>query len=369
MIAAKSSPNLNNESIKDWRGVKDKESASTPSVKSVKSSPNIPEDVERENQIGMQKASMFGSKHLPRTSVDYGKGSDWGRGDDRRTDHMDRSSKRYSEDMYTADMTGSSERQMVTPHSLHKYQPDYENLALLGTASLQSERISEIDDIEDEQEPEAPKVPPRPSYDGSEHCNPFRPTPPIRDPSSLKYIRVNQNHEKYPSWPVTQANAVSDQSQPINVRAQSLTDHTDTNREFPSKQQLAYTPGLRPLPEKNSPTAERKGDDSSKSRNTSDPGFKSEFVYDKYGRVLQRRNDDATRDKGRFEEFYQNSKPGYPPPKLDSDGHNFGDKEYSAPSPPERDHAGVDLNVLSQVSVVLRDPVTSKRSTNRSCHM
>nr|KAG5696534.1 hypothetical protein BaRGS_021070 [Batillaria attramentaria] len=168
---------------------------------------------------------------------------------------------------------------------------------------LGSEKISEIDDIEDGTEGDAPA----------------------------------------PS-------AAGDQAQPINVRAQSWTDHTNTSKEFPSKQRLAYTPGLRPLLEKNSPVAERKGEDSSgKARNSSDPGFKNkiEFVYNRLGQVVQKKKDDGKK----FEEFYENSKPGYLPPPVDSDGHSYGDKEYNAPSPPERDVAGVDQQVLSQLKV------------------
>ena len=347
MVSSKSSPNLN----KAEAGAVVLSGTESLSVKSVKSSSDIPEDVDKEKHSYRKRPSMYEQQLMNKPAshtyhhARYSLGEVPGAGDYRRE-----KSKRYSEDMYTSDMKGVSEPQAITSHSLQKYQPDYENVSMLGTASLQSEKISEIDDIDDGVDGDVPAVPPRPAC-VTNSKNPYSPTPPQRDPSSLKYIKVNQNHEKYPSWPVTQPSAATDPSQPINTRAQSWTDHTNTQTEFPSKQRLAYQPGLRPLLEKNSPTSERKGEESGGGkapRNSSDPGFKTpEFVYDRYGKVVQKQKEDKM--KGRFEDFYHNSKPGYLPPRFDSDGHSYGDKEYSAPSPPERDVAGVDRHALSQV--------------------
>ena len=251
----------------------------------------------------------------------------------------------------------SSQAPLSSSHGLHRYQADYENLSHLSTQPLRSEKISEIPDIDEITGTDSLPTSPDPGRnfskdpntsdrgrDKSEGSAPLGGAP-TRDPMALKYIKVNQSHEKYPSWPVTQSNigaASGDQSASINSRAQSMTDHTNTNSEFPKKQRLAYTPGLRPLAERNSPT-----DDNGKSaRNASDPGFKkSEFVYDHMGRV-QKRGHDAVEQ--RFEDFYKNSQPGYPPPAMDSDGHIIGDKEYSAPSPPERDAKAVNERELSQ---------------------
>lgn len=262
----------------------------------------------------------------------------------------------YGFDMYAADVSSSrgNMHHSIPAHNLQRYQPDYENIGHLGSASIGSEKISEIDDIDEvtgrDSIPHTPDV---------KDCDPLRGAGlPTRDPASLKYIKVNQNHEKYPSWPVTKPGGASEQTQPINTRAQSMTDHTTTSKEFPNKQQLAYTPGLRPLAEKNSPTGEIKTDDG-KSRNSSDPGLKSEFVYGRYGRV-ERRNVGNT--EGRFDDFYNNSKPGYPPPNMDPDGHNIGDKEYNAPSPPERDSKGLDQTELTRK---LWD-VQSKKTNNEA---
>ena len=236
------------------------------------------------------------------------------------------------------------ERRSLPPH-LHRYQADYENISALGTTPLQSEKISEIEDESDE----APDMPPR-----SPDIMPGGiPMPPIRDPSTLKFVRYSQVHEKYPSWPVTKANGAGKQAEPIATRAQSWTDHTNTNKELVVKAEISRPAGLNPLME-NSPQSERKGEDGTK-RIGSDPGFKTQFVYDKYGRVRRKKYDDG---KNKFEDFLI-SKPGYPPPMLDSDGHNYGDKEYSVPSPPERDMPGVELSELSDKLVSSSENVHS----------
>ncbi|XP_055894711.1 uncharacterized protein LOC106069798 isoform X5 [Biomphalaria glabrata] len=322
LLSMKSSPNLAksdgsegaHESVISPKGT---------SYLSAKSSPNIFDEVglhdadSRAHSLGMLRSSSdFSMKH----------GGSVGS-----------SNRMYSQDYYNLDNTSRQHtRRSLPSHTLlHKYQPDYENVTLLGS-ELGSEKISEIIDIDEvtgrDSNPQTPDV---------KTSNPFGGASlPTRDPSSLKYIKVNQNHEKYPSWPVTKPSGASEETQPINTRAQSMTDNTNTSKEFPQKQRLAYTPGLRPLVEKNSPVAERKVE----GRNTSDPGIKSEFVYDKVGRVV-RRNNDAV--ENRFEDFYKNSQPGYPPPKMDPDGHNIGDKEYSAPSPPEREGKGLDSQDVS----------------------
>ena len=172
--------------------------------------------------------------------------------------------------------------------------------------------------------------------------------PPVRDLSCLRYIKVNQNHEKYPSWPVSLANANCDQSQPINTRSHSCTDHTNSSTEFPIKQRLAFQPGLRPLPERISCSEQREDISSKTGRNSSDPGLMPvEFIYDHYGKVVQKRPNTIEK----FEDFCQKAEPGYLNPQLDSDGHRLGDQGYSMPSPPERDMvAAVGLLARSQVS-------------------
>ncbi|KAL8580498.1 hypothetical protein ACOMHN_053213 [Nucella lapillus] len=341
MVASKSSPDLNKAEVSPpvYSG-----SSSSP-VKPVKSSSDIPEELVREKGGYGKRPLAYEQPMLrsPTTGQSYGIAAYGGGEAGRHGDQPGHKSKRVSEDMYTSDMNTLAECKPVPSHSLQKYQPDYENVSMLATAPLQSEKISEIIDIDDGLDSDIPGSPP-PS--GSR--NPYCPTLPERDLATLKYTKVNQSHEKYPSWPVSQSSTPTEQSQPINTRAQSWTDHTNTSKEYSNKQRQTYQPGLRPLQEKNSSASEQKGEDSlgKTTRNSSDPGLKSqpEFVYDRYGRVVQKRTD----MKGRFEDFYQNSKPGYLPPRFDSDGHSYGDKEYSAPSPPERDVASIDRHVLSE---------------------
>ncbi|XP_076446554.1 uncharacterized protein LOC143283964 isoform X2 [Babylonia areolata] len=342
MVASKSSPDLNKA---EGSSAVPAESASSPVEP--RTSSDIPNDLGQERGGGYSRKPVGHDQQALKNQAaghSYG-GASYSLGEGRRPgDSSSQQPKRVSEDMYTSDMNSIGDCRPVPSHSLQKYQPDYENVSMLATAPLQSEKISEIVDIEDSLEGDSVSASPQPSGSRIPYC----PTPPERDLATLKYIKVNQSHEKYPSWPVSQHSAATEQSQPINTRAQSWTDHTNTSKEFPAKQRLAYQPGLRPLQEKNSPASEHKGEEPSgkSSRNTSDPGLKSqqpEFVYDRYGRVVQKRD-----MKGRFEDFYQNSKPGYLPPRFDSDGHSYGDKEYNAPSPPERDVAGVDQHLLSE---------------------
>jgi hypothetical protein len=129
---------------------------------------------------------------------------------------LDKKAKRYSDDMYTSDMSGGAGHEddaadppstlRVPRLSLHKYQPDYENVVALATAPLQSEKISEIDDLDDaafaegdDDDDDAPVVPPRPACvadPGEQYSH----NPPIRDPSSLKYIKVRIQNSHLSSY-------------------------------------------------------------------------------------------------------------------------------------------------------------------------
>ncbi|XP_059176875.1 serine-rich adhesin for platelets-like [Physella acuta] len=337
LVTTKSSPNLAKPDVHEED---EHVSPRAPThIVSTKSSPNLLDDLGGESRHLDLDQRLVAPSSMTRSSSDYNV---------KQGMYTSNSGRPYNPDMYNPDMYSpdiyspdKKLRHSLPSHSLQRYQPDYENVNTLVSAPLRSEKISEIDDIDE--------VTGRDSNPQSPETKPYNPLGgaglPTRDPASLKYIKVNQNHEKYPSWPVTKPNGASEQTQPINTRAQSMTDNTNTSKEFPQKQRLAYTPGLRPLQEKNSPVAERKGDDG-KGRNTSDPGLKSEFVYDNLGRVIRRKYDN---NEDKFEEFYKNSVPGYPPPKMDPDGHNFGDKEYNAPSPPERETKGIDKQELSSM--------------------
>ncbi|RUS70479.1 hypothetical protein EGW08_021759, partial [Elysia chlorotica] len=377
LFSMKSSPNLayhDHQERREFepegtRGLQQSPSSSSSSsrlhMSTARSSPNIQAEINSSGSSQMH-GGHYKQQEVEQTSPDYINITN-------STPDLllSRSSGRhFSSDPYSpGDNTpvslSSGQAPISASHGLHRYQADYENLSHLSTQPLRSEKISEISDIDEITGQDSLPNSPDPGKNAGKDSNLSDRSrekaagngqggsapvggPPTRDPMTLKYIKVNQNHEKYPSWPVTQPNngaSSGDQAASINSRAQSMTDHTNTSSEFPKKQRLAYTPGLRPLNERNSPTSG--GDDNGKSaRNASDPGFnKSEFVYDHIGRV-QKRGHDAVEQ--RFEDFYKNSQPGYPPPAMDSDGHIIGDKEYSAPSPPERDAKAVSERELSQ---------------------
>ncbi|XP_050417764.1 uncharacterized protein LOC126831141 isoform X3 [Patella vulgata] len=365
LAPAKSSPSLTQSTPNNPSG------SYGNSISSAKSSPNLNNDVKTEKSLSQSspKRSEYYNNNYERYSIDSRSSAlntSWnlGSGDFKRTYLNQPSQKNMYETTDSYDNEGKNSqskntRRSLPPYMLQKYQADYENISDYGTTPLRSEKISEIDDLDS---------------DGDDTCtqglssqtkqsDPIAssqspPIPPVRDPSSLRYVKVNQSHEKYPSWPVTKPNSGSEQSQPINTRAQSWTDHTNTNKEFPGKQRLAYTPGLRPLPERNSPNSERKGEDG-KIRVGSDPGLKSEFVYDKYGRVRQRNFDNV--DQNQIKKFYD-SKPGYPPPKLDSDGHNLGDENYNVPSPPERDVPSLEEREINAKNSLMEKPIVRPTS-------
>ncbi|XP_071087625.1 uncharacterized protein [Haliotis cracherodii] len=346
LVSAKSTPSLNQDLPQNipYSG-----STQKPSISPAKSSPNISEDIGQDNRYGNPirpkrlDVRGSGSVHHPPSP-----NSAWSM-------YNKESGPKYQKprpNMYTNDETYSDTRKSdkysrrSAPHHLGRYRADYENISAFGIEPLGSEKISEIED--DEADMDAPIIPPRPKHelmDSPGHSPGHPPVPPVRDPSSLQYGRYNQAHEKYPSWPVTKPNEVGETGQPITARAQSWTDHTNTKKEVHpgAKPRYIHHSNLRPVFEK-SPQSDRKGEDGKSARNQSDPGFKTEFVYDKYGRVVQKNYENIGKNK--FEDLF-NSEPGYPPPRFDSDGHNLGDKEYSVPSPPERDIPGVDQSELS----------------------
>ncbi|XP_067663537.1 serine-rich adhesin for platelets-like isoform X2 [Haliotis asinina] len=346
LASAKSTPSLNQDL---QQNIPYSGSTQKPSISPAKSSPNISEDIVQESRYGNpirpKRLDVRGprSGHHPPSP-----NSAW-------IMYNKESGPKYQKprpNMYTNDDTYSDTKKSdkysrrSAPHHLGRYRADYENISAFGIEPLGSEKISEIED--EEADMDAPIIPPRPKHelmDSPGHSPAHPPVPPVRDPSSLQYGRYNQAHEKYPSWPVTKPNEVGETGQPITARAQSWTDHTNTKKEVHPgvKPRYIHHSNLRPVFEK-SPQSDRKGEDGKSARNQSDPGFKTEFVYDKYGRVVQKNYENIGKNK--FEDLF-NSEPGYPPPRFDSDGHNLGDKEYSVPSPPERDIPGVDQSELS----------------------
>ncbi|ESO83839.1 hypothetical protein LOTGIDRAFT_168883 [Lottia gigantea] len=359
LAPAKSSPSLNKIEIQVPTENQVK------ALSGAKSSPNLNNEHESEGygHVNRKHGECYNNNY-ERYSLDgpTGINASWnlGSGDFKRS-YVDQPSARMNDITDSYEKEGKSKkntRRSLPPYMLQKYQADYENISDYGTTPLRSEKISEIDDLDSDEDVSNIHIPQTTQLESLVSPQ-SPPIPPVRDPSSLKYIKINQTHEKYPSWPVTKSNGGAEPPQPINTRAQSWTDtNTNTNKDFPvNKAKLAYTPGLRPLPERNSPNAERRED--GKSRAGSDPGLKSEFVYDKYGRVQQR--DYNKVDQNQIKKFYE-QKPGYPPPKLDSDGHNLGDEKYNVPSPPERDVPGVEERERFDENTVINKSVTRPTS-------
>ena len=196
---------------------------------------------------------------------------------------------------------------------------------------------------ENESDSEIPDIVPQPPNDLDLRPMYSPPAPPVRDISSLKYVGFNQNHEKYPSWPVTTANPPPNLGgPPVNS---NLNEKSTVDKKVENSQDKKFEAQMSQLSDKNSPGSDRRGsEEEKKARNASDPGFKQKpkksFYTTRKPKFETPKEGDFENTKTeeeRFNEFCSQSKPGYPPPKFDPDGHNYGDEKYNIPSPPERD--------------------------------
>ncbi|CAH1777229.1 unnamed protein product [Owenia fusiformis] len=251
---------------------------------------------------------------------------------------------------------------------LYKYQPGIHyqspltvntnlNPGVVVNQSLSSPNLAN-------KEASPPVIPSRPSY--LNYTSPLPgppsspPAPPVRDASSLKYSKINQpGHEKMPSWPEAGSGQPGGEfSDTINSRASSWAENSDTANEFPSKPKMAqvpsqsrtptspyqaFQPKLRTWTEKNSPLADRKLSDN-ELKSPKSPNF--QYHEAKVAKVFRGRESvdklgstypsDSAKDGLDLDKFYK-TEPGYLMPKYDHNGKGFGDKDYSVPSPPERD--------------------------------
>ncbi|XP_036367607.1 protein Shroom2 isoform X3 [Octopus sinensis] len=130
--------------------------------------------------------------------------------------------------------------------------------------------------------------------------------------SDFEFSVEETGHEKSPSWPVTVHSKIPCEPYTIAVSKQSQTWSSSTPM-------LAEHKSLSSAKQGNTPLFQKRD-----TENTPDDSYAGNKHYHK------------PKSSMRFKEFY-NSKPGYPPPRFDSDGHNLGDAEYNVPSPPERD--------------------------------
>ncbi|KAK4011744.1 hypothetical protein OUZ56_020859 [Daphnia magna] len=157
--------------------------------------------------------------------------------------------------------------------------------------------------------------------------SPPPPLPPVRDASSLKYVKYGPGHEKHPSWPMANnsgmATANNQQAGPQQAgsqRSKSWTEQTD----YPKEPAASYA---RPLPS----------------------------VRPAYSQQLKTVMENCERIPP---EVYQATaagsdhhmmepRAGYILPSYDCDGRNIDDKDYTIPSPPERDISGPRLTLYN----------------------
>ncbi|KAL5012852.1 hypothetical protein ScPMuIL_011403 [Solemya velum] len=258
-------------------------------------------------------------------------------------DNVQYANPSYSEFAARLNTVKKNERRSLPTNMLPRFN-DYQNLKDLHTEESSKTFQSKPNrhNIDDSLETEIPNGPLHPAEDPRPLYSP--PAPPVRDISSLKYM--NQAHEKYPSWPVSSPNTDMSVRDTISSPASSWLDSSKSENK---KMGQPFHSQLHVLKERNSPTSENRSDEKP-ARNASDPGFKSPSPLKQFIKVrvpTTRERDQAKIEKksNHFEEIIK-SKPGYPLPMRDCDGHSYDDEKYSIPSPPERDMPGVDEKSL-----------------------
>ncbi|XP_053399311.1 uncharacterized protein LOC123558351 isoform X6 [Mercenaria mercenaria] len=267
--------------------------------------------------------------------------------------------KQYSyDDTPTHPTNKNYDRRSLPPQALHQFRQEFQRENKQETPKqLTSMPVTREEEELDKEIPDMKPVPPndldiRPMYSP--------PAPPVRDISSLKYVTYRQNHEKYPSWPVTAAQQPQNLGPPIDTqKVEKGNESENSGRSDKIQVQVVKPEGKR------SPSVERRGGEESKTRNQSDPGFKQKPKKNFYtNRKPKEKSVEESKPEGeRFDEFCRQSKPGYPPPKLDPDGHNFGDEKYSIPSPPERDMPNLDEKSLVEKIAAVISPNSSYQPT------
>ncbi|KAH3713567.1 hypothetical protein DPMN_073359 [Dreissena polymorpha] len=261
------------------------------------------------------------------------------------------------DDTPTPKQNRSYDRRSLPPQALNQfreYEREYERE--FNKTNAQKHLTSmPVTREEDDTDREVRGIRPKPpnDLDLRPMCSP--PAPPVRDISSLKYVKSHQNHEKYPSWPVTAAQQPQNFKSPIDTQQSEKGKESESSSEKSDQSQRQYA---KERTKKESPSVERKGSDEFKQpRNQSDPGFKKpKKSFYTTRKPVEPSNENTKPEGERFDEFYKSSNPGYPPPKLDPDGHNYGDEKYSIPSPPERDVPGCDDKSLVEKIAAMISP-------------
>ncbi|XP_052794936.1 uncharacterized protein LOC128227977 isoform X3 [Mya arenaria] len=246
--------------------------------------------------------------------------------------------------------TKSYNRRSLPPQALHHYRQEYQRESVHKTESQKQLTSMPVTQEERDADREIRDIKPLPPNDLDIRPMYSPPAPPVRDISSLKYVKLSQNHEKYPSWPVTTAQKPQSLGPPIDSQLSDKSKDSESGSEKSDKSQQSQYARVR-----SSPSIDKKGSDENKTRNQSDPGLKKPKKSFYTTRKPIEPNYENTKMEGeRFDEFCKASKPGYPPPNLDPDGHNYGDEKYSIPSPPERDVPGIDeKSLVEKIAAVI----------------
>ena len=160
------------------------------------------------------------------------------------------------------------------------------------------------------------------------NSSPPPPLPPVRDASSLKYVKYGPGHEKHPSWPMPNNSAGNNQAgpqqqQPGSQRSKSWTEQTDYPKE-PAASYARPVPSVRPAYSQQLKTVmencERIPPEVYQATAQTVPCDMSHMLDPRAGYVL---------------------------PSYDCDGRNIDDKDYTIPSPPERDISGPRLTLYN----------------------
>ena len=255
------------------------------------------------------------------------------------------------------------DRRSLPPQMLYQYRQDYLKESNKPEAN---KHLTSMPVTKEEEEAEKELASKKFHHSGVDSGSQYTPpAPPVRDISSLKYVTISRNHEKYPSWPVTTANPPQNLGPPVEahpVEAQ-MADKVADKESDKEKSDKSSSSGSKSSDKASSVTLERKGSDEAKQpRNQSDPGFKKtkkSFYTSRKPKLDGELNyENLKSEEERFDEFCKHSKPGYPPPKFDPDGHNFGDEKYSIPSPPERDIPHLDQKSLVEKIAAVISPTS-----------
>lgn len=180
------------------------------------------------------------------------------------------------------------------------------------------------------------------------------PPPPVRDASSLKYIKYGPGHEKYPSWPVpaAAANQVMPPGPPAHdANVSGLPDSSLSPAPQGSHRSKSWTEQSEYPKEKSGGYARPYN------KKPFNPSFQRQLktVMERTEKLPKEalhnnlREDMFSSSNYSFMDSYYKPSSAYYP-LYDRDGRPLDDKDYSIPSPPERDLGPMGEATLGQVT-------------------